>query len=116
MSRPVSRGTIGVERAGQARLRPMAAEEVANNFARVILTAQDPYQLKERRDLMRHLLHGDADIHGRRLFDEAARADAQLVNRLINQRLRQIPLTHIQASHLHASSRRVFEALEAGLT
>jgi hypothetical protein len=115
MSRPVSRGAFGVERAGAARLKPMAAEEVALNFAKVVNQTVDTYQLKERRALMKHLVHGEADIHGRRLYTDAARSDARLLIRLINARLRGVTLTLLQESHVIASSRRVFEALETGM-
>ena len=111
----VSRGIIGVERAGQQRLKPMAADEVARN-AYVVITASDPdfYQLKDRRSLMRILVKGGCDIHGRRLFTDAARADARYVCRVINIRMRHEDITQRQADLLLKSLERVYEALEAG--
>jgi hypothetical protein len=111
----VSRGAFGAERAGASRLKPMGADRVAENFAAVVNRTDDPYQLKERRDLLRRLVHGESDIHGRRLFTEAARADARLLIRLINLRLRKVRLTLLQESHVIASSCRVFLALEEGM-
>ena len=115
MGRPVSRGVIGTARAGQARLKPMDAEQIAEN-AYAVIGASDPdfYQLRDRRDLMRRLARGDADIHGRRLFTDAATADARYVIRLINQRLRHEDFTQRQGAMLRASLRRVYAALEDG--
>ena len=111
----VSRGTLGVERAGQARLKPRAVKDVVES-AYAIIGAADPdfYQLRDCRDLMRRLIRGDPDIHGRRLLTDAARMDARYIIRLINTRLRHEDFTQRQGAMLHASPRRVYEALEAG--
>jgi len=111
----VSRGVIGVERAGQQRLKPMVADKIARKTFEVI-GASDPdfYQLKDRRSLMRILVKGGCDIHGRRLFTDAARADARYVCRVINVRLRHEDITQRQADLLLKSLERVYTALEVG--
>jgi hypothetical protein len=115
MVRPVSRGVIGTARAAQTRLKPMDSEAVSDNaYQTLIAPNPDVYQLKDRRALMRMLVRGDADIHGRRLFTDASRANARYVIKLINQRLRGKDLTFRQAEMLLASLRRVYAALEAG--
>jgi hypothetical protein len=115
MVRPVSRGVIGTARAAQTRLKPMGSMDVATN-SYITLTAPIPdlYQLKDRRTFMRMLVRGDSDIHGRRLMNEAARADARYIIKLINQRLRGLALTVRQTNMLLASLRRVYAALETG--
>ena len=94
----------------------MAADQIAIKTFEVI-GASDPdfYQLRDRRALMRLLVRGDCDIHGRRLFNEAARADARYVIRLINLRLRHEDMTQRQADMLLKSLERVYGALEEGL-
>lgn len=110
----VNRGVIGAERAGQQRLKAMAAADVATNMHLVIITATDPYQLRERRDVMRRLVRGDGDIRGRRLYTDAALMDARYVLKCINTRLRGAELTERQALMLLNSITRVYKALEAG--
>ncbi len=129
MTPRISRGLFGVSRAGQARLKPADAEDVAESaFAVLGKDVPDAYPLKERRDLMRRLVRGDADIHGRRLYADAARTDAKFLIRYINQRLRFIEaksnhyvinftekdVTKRQKEMAHASLRRVYAALEEG--
>jgi hypothetical protein len=116
MSRPVSRGVFGVERAGAARLKPMDAAEVSAHAYIVIAgLADDTYQLKDRRALMRRLLRGEPDIHGRRLYTPESRDAAHYVIRIINLRLRGAALSKLQDERLKSSLLTVFKALEAGM-
>jgi hypothetical protein len=126
----VSRGVIGVERAGRQRLKPAAAETIANAaFATIAADTPDAYALRDRKALMLRLLRGEGDLRGRRLYRDSARADARFLVRFINQRLQFLraesdryvinlscrDVTERQKAMARASLRRVYEALEEGL-
>jgi hypothetical protein len=93
----------------------MPADEVADN-AYVVIGASSPdfYQLKDRRDLMRRLIRGGPDIHGRRLYTPESRDAAEYVIRCINIRLRHEDFSKLQGERLKDSLLVVFRALEAG--
>jgi len=129
MSPRISRGILGVARAGQKRLKATDAETASEAAFKIISAPKpDPYALRERRDLMNRLLRGEPDFFGRRLFTDAAMANARFLVRFINQRLRFIKaesdryvinlvyrdVTPLQMTWARSSLRRVYEALEAG--
>lgn len=129
MARSVSRGIFGVTARGAKTLKPGDPEEVAARAADILTASKpDAYQMRERKDLMQRLVNGGSDIHGRRLFTDAALADARYIIRYVNQRLRFIraesdryiinlterDVTERQSELVRSSLRRIYEALEAG--